>query len=97
MHESEGMRHRKAGQMDSNEFYAGAANMGRSRFEDHDEMIHEDPRHIANLPQDVMFKGYPSNGPYMDEGMYDDGMSGIDRQKDTDMSQRMRQTRVRKA
>jgi hypothetical protein len=53
------------------------------------EMIYEDPRAIANLPQEVMIKPYPKTGPYLPEGL-DDSLRGIDQQMDFDDSQRRR-------
>lgn len=51
------------------------------------EMIYEDHRAIANLPQEVMMKPYPKTGPYLPEGL-DDSINGVDRQMDYDDSQR---------
>jgi hypothetical protein len=51
------------------------------------EMIYEDHRAIANLPQEVMMKPYPRTGPYLPEGL-DDSRVGVDRQMDYDDSQR---------
>ena len=51
------------------------------------EMIYEDHRAIANLPQEVMIKPYPKSGPYLPEGLDDTG-AGVDRQMDYDDSQR---------
>jgi len=51
------------------------------------EMIYEDPRAIANLPQEVMMKPYPRTGPYMPEDL-DDTQRGINEQMDKDDSQR---------
>jgi hypothetical protein len=51
------------------------------------EMIYEDHRAIANLPQEVMIKAYPKTGPYLPEGL-DDTINGVDRQMDYDDSQR---------
>jgi len=39
---------------------------------------------IANMPQDVIQKYYPSDGSYMSEGL-NDGLSGIDKQKKSDV------------
>jgi len=44
-------------------------------------MIREDRMAIANLPQEVMIKPYPHNGPYMPEGL-DDTIKGVDHQMD---------------
>jgi len=51
------------------------------------EMIYEDRRAIANLPQEVMIKPYPKTGPYLPEGLDDTGR-GVDQQMDYDDSQR---------
>lgn len=50
-------------------------------------MIHADPRHIANLPQEVMIKPYTKTGPYLPEGL-DDTIAGVDHQMDYDDSKR---------
>ncbi len=50
-------------------------------------MIHEDPRAIANMPQEVMIKPYPKPGPYLPEGL-DDTIAGVDRQMDYDDEKR---------
>ncbi len=52
-------------------------------------MIRENPHAIANLPQEVMIKPYPKNGPMMPESL-DDTIAGVDRQIDYDDSQRRR-------
>ncbi len=51
------------------------------------EMIYEDRRAIANLPQEVMIKAYPRTGPYMPEAIDDTGR-GVDRQIDFDDEKR---------
>ena len=62
--------------------------MSRRRSEMRDAgMIHEDRSQIANLPQEVMMKPYPKNGPYMPEGL-DDTIRGVDHQMDYDDSKR---------
>lgn len=71
-----------------NEFYAGMEPRRRQELEDAG-MIGEDPRAIANLPQQVMIKPYPRTGPYMPEGLNDD-IRGVDDQMDYDDSQRAR-------
>jgi len=50
-------------------------------------MIRENPNAIANLPQEVMIKAYPKNGPYMPSGL-NDTIEGVDAQMDYDDSQR---------
>lgn len=42
-------------------------------------MIREDRSAVANLPQNVMYKPYPSNNDYMPEDL-DDTITGVDRQ-----------------
>lgn len=71
----------------AHEFYAGAANKNRQEYED-SQMIYENHSAIANLPQEVMIKHYPSVSGYMPAGL-DDGISGIDRQMSKDNSQKM--------
>lgn len=68
------------------EMYAG---MGSRRTQEMQDagMIRENPMAIANLPQEVMIKAYPKNGPMMPEGL-DDTIHGVDRQIDYDDSQR---------
>ncbi len=73
--------------MTSAEGYEGMPTSMRRGLEVDDNMIHEDHRAIANLPQEVMIKAYPKTGPYLPEGL-DDGISGIDRQMDYDDKQR---------
>jgi hypothetical protein len=73
--------------MDHAEMYMGMPVNMRRGLEVDDEMIHEDHRAIANLPQEVMIKPYPKTGPYLPEGL-DDGLSGVDRQMDYDDKQR---------
>lgn len=51
------------------------------------EMIYEDNRAIANLPQEVMIKPYPRTGPYMPEDL-DDTQRGVNEQMDYDDKQR---------
>ena len=51
-------------------------------------MIHEDPRQIANLPQEVRMESYPKCGPWTPEDI-DDTMRGVDRQIDYDDSKKM--------
>jgi len=49
--------------------------------------LHEDHNAVANLPQGVVMKPYPKNGPYMPEGL-EDSIRGIDWQMDYDDNQR---------
>jgi len=52
-------------------------------------MIHENPREIANLPQEVMIKPYGNSYGYTPEDL-NDTIVGIDRQIGYDDSQKMR-------
>lgn len=62
---------------------------GRRRKEMRDAgMIHEDPRQIANLPQEVRMESYPKCGPWTPEDI-DDTLRGVDRQIDYDDSKKM--------
>ena len=72
--------------LEGHEYYAGMEPRRRQEMEDAG-MIHEDPREIANLPQQVMIKPYPMTGPYMPEGL-DDTIAGVDRQMDYDDDKR---------
>lgn len=60
------------------ENYMGMEPSMRRGLEDND-MIHENHRAIANLPQEVMIKSYPMSGSYMREELNDD-ISGVDAQ-----------------
>lgn len=40
---------------------------------------------IANMPQDVVMKNYPKGSEFMPEGL-NDGLSGIDKQKSSEVS-----------
>jgi len=46
-------------------------------------MIRENPAAIANLPQEVMIKPWPSSGSYMPEGL-DDTIRGVNFQESLD-------------
>ena len=67
-------------------FYAGSEPRRRQEMQDAG-MIYEDPRAIANLPQEVMIKGYPKTGPYLPEGL-EDSIAGVDHQMDYDDKKR---------
>ncbi len=69
-----------------NEFYAGMDARRRQELED-SGMINEDPRAIANLPQEVMIKAYPKLNNYLPEGIDDTGR-GVDMQMDYDDDKR---------
>jgi len=56
-----------------------ARDMERSDF----DMINEDKKAIANLPQEVMYKMWPKANHYHDYGL-DDTIRGIDEQMDKD-------------
>ena len=77
---------RIAERANANEFYAGMDARRRQELED-SGMINEDPRAIANLPQEVMIKAYPKTGPYLPEGIDDTGR-GVDMQMDYDDDKR---------
>ncbi|HZW61473.1 MAG TPA: hypothetical protein VFF04_04580, partial [Candidatus Babeliales bacterium] len=70
------------------DLYAGAEARRRQEMRDAG-MIHEDPRAIANLPQDVRIQPYPRHYDYMPEGL-DDTIRGVDQQMGFDDSQRSR-------
>lgn len=60
------------------ELYSGAS--ARYAMERKDAgMIHENHSAIANLPQEVMIKPWPSRPGYLPEDL-DDAISGVDRQ-----------------
>ena len=68
------------------DYFPTMSGQGRKSIEK-PEMIYEDNRAIANLPQEVMIKAYPKNGPYLPEDL-DDTAHGVDRQEDYDDSKR---------
>lgn len=74
------------GRLTNAELYEGMPTSMRSELED-GQMIREDHRAIANLPQEVMIKPYPMTGPYMPEDL-EDSIHGVDAQMDYDDSQR---------
>jgi len=59
------------------------------------QMISEDSRAVANLPQNVIMKDYDKTGPWNDEVM-DDTIKGIEYQIDRDSKVRSRITNPRK-
>lgn len=77
---------RSRGGNHNDEMYAGELARRHQEMQDAG-MIHDDPRAIANLPQEVMIKPYPKAGPYMPEELNDD-ISGVDHQMGYDDSQR---------
>jgi hypothetical protein len=98
MHESHGMHKHMMKEHHSHHAH-GHHQMGHAKYDGpemrrHMEMmdggmIREDHSAIANLPQGVMMKPYPMTGPYMPEGL-DDTIRGVDKQMDSDDSQRAR-------
>lgn len=66
--------------------YAGAEPRRRQEMED-SGMIREDHSAIANMPQSMMMKPWPSGGYGMPEGL-DDTIKGVNRQMDADDNQR---------
>src|SRR5580692_7022184 len=74
--------------MAKGEYYAGAEPRRRQEMEDAG-MIHEDPRAVANLPQNVMMNYYPKDtGSYLPEDL-DDTLRGVDRQMSYDNKKKM--------
>ena len=61
--------------------------MAKKRFHNSDSMINADTSAMANLPQNVIIKQYPSTTGYMSEGL-NDGLSGIDSQISKDNSKK---------
>lgn len=85
MHEHEGMmdmmdrsRRDAVDRKSAVEYYAGHKERRMQEREDAG-MIQEDPRQVANLPQEVMMKPYHRNGDYIPE-VLNDTIGGIDRQ-----------------
>lgn len=68
------------------DMYSGMHDRRRREMEDAG-MIHEDHHAIANMPQEVMIKPYPSSYSYLPEDL-DDTISGVDRQINLDDSKR---------
>jgi len=67
-------------------YFPTMSGQGRGALEK-PEMIKEDHRAIANLPQEVMIKPYPMTGPYMPEDL-DDTQRGVNEQMDYDDNHR---------
>ncbi len=66
--------------------YAGEA--ARKRMEKHDGgMINDDMSAVANLPQNVMYKPWPTEEGFMPEGLRDD-IRSVDEQMSADNSKR---------
>ena len=70
--------HSKSYRHHMNENYAGESMRRHQEMEDAG-MIHEDRSAIANLPQNVMMKPYPSQMSYTPENL-DDTIKGVDHQ-----------------
>lgn len=70
------------------EYYSGMEPRRRQEMRDAG-MLHEDPRAVANLPQDVKYYPYPKAYGYLPEEL-DDTLRGVDRQMELDHSQTMR-------
>jgi hypothetical protein len=68
------------------EYYAGVDPRRTQEMQDAG-MIQEDPRAIANLPQEVKIKPYNMAGGYLPEDL-DDTIAGVDRQMDYDGAKR---------
>jgi hypothetical protein len=58
-------------------------------------MIREDHSAIANMPQNVIMRPYPTDRDYTPEGL-DDTISGIDRQKGMDHGEMMKHLKPKK-
>jgi hypothetical protein len=69
------------------EYYAGAEPRRRQEMADAG-MIHEDPRAVANLPQNVMMNYYPKDTGYTPENL-DDTLMGIERQMNYDNGKKL--------
>lgn len=82
MHESRGMRERMG-----QGYYEGPSERRRQEMED-GGMIREDHSAIANMPQEVMMKGWPDGGSYEPE-VLDDTIRGISEQKAADSRKMM--------
>lgn len=67
--------------------YAGAEPRRRQEMEDAG-MIHEDPRAVANLPQNVVMSYYPKDANFLPENL-DDTIRGVDRQMDYDNGKKL--------
>lgn len=78
--------HYRRAAMEGREYYAGVDPRRTQEMEDAG-MIHENPKAIANLPQEVMIKAYPLTGPYNPE-ILDDTIAGVDHQMDYDDGKR---------
>jgi len=74
------------GALTNAELYMGMPTGMRGGLEN-GQMIKEDHRAIANLPQEVMIKPYPMTGPYLPEDL-EDSIHGVDAQMDYDDNQR---------
>ena len=94
-HEHSGMErklHGRAHMMHSDQAHVSEGHYEGRSARRHEEMrdagmITEDHNAIANLPQQVMIKMYPKNGPYMPEPL-DDTIRGVDMQMDYDDGKR---------
>lgn len=70
------------------DYYSGMEARRRMEMQD-SGMIHEDPRAIANMPQDWKITPYPKASPYLPEGL-DDTIKGVDHQMSYDEAQAKR-------
>ena len=69
------------------EYYAGAEPRRRQEMADAG-MIHEDPRSVANLPQNVVMNYYPKDNGYTPEDL-DDTLMGVERQMNYDNGKKL--------
>ena len=85
-HDAEARAMYRLGQRNGPEYYAGAEPRRRQEMRDAN-MIHEDHRSVANLPQYVIQKTYSDAGGYLPEDL-DDTIGGVDRQMNYDSNRR---------
>jgi hypothetical protein len=70
------------------EHYAGMEPRRRQEMEDAG-MIREDHSAMANMPQGIHMKPWPTEGGYLPENL-DDTIRGVDRQMDMDNGKKMK-------
>lgn len=69
--------------------YEGVADRRRQEMEDAG-MLHEDRKQVANMPQEVMYHGWPKAMYGAVDSDLDDTIMGVNRQMDKDESQARR-------
>jgi len=60
------------------------------KMENTDSSMGYGPTGHANMPKNVIIKDYPKEGPYMNPSL-NDGISGIDKQRKSDVNDTTRQ------